>query len=214
MPLWRQIGLFRYIGRVRDSCGHLPTLGTIVGTVLIPTINLVLHTVCLGSTNNWGLGKLFYPINWPKRAIWPSTGIKNVMMYRSMPNFWFCQDFWSETAFPKFTHFTFVSTKLANKRAMKLGDLISRRKIFKAFAPKINCASASETNALGKTTPNSNSSFFVKKKIKLHSLVLTKSRGLPLGQRCYTTYGVNYYIYLYLLRFLDPDAHLRAAFFF
>ena len=38
-------------------------------------------TVRLGSTDNLTLWGLFYPINRPKRAIWPSSGIKNGMMY-------------------------------------------------------------------------------------------------------------------------------------
>ena len=96
---------------------------------------------------------------------------------------------------------------------MKLGDLFSRYN-FQAFAPKIVFSSASETNALVKTTPNSNGSFFVEKHNKLRSLVLAKSRGLPLGPCCYATYGVNYYIHIDLTRFFDPYAHLRAVFFF
>ena len=47
-------------------------------------------------------------------------------VYRSMPNFRFFSDFWGKTAIIKCEKNQFVSTKLANKRAMKLGDLISR----------------------------------------------------------------------------------------
>ena len=75
------------------------------------------------------------------KGVWDCCGAKKIararhltvdrykkccFLYRSMPNFWNFRDFGGKPAIPKCAKNQFVSTKLANKRAMKLGGLISR----------------------------------------------------------------------------------------
>ena len=76
----------------------------------------------------------------------------------------------SETALPKFTHFTFVSTKLANKKTMKLGEFVSSRNCY-VFATKIISSNASKTNTLGQRISNSKRFFLRRKTNEFRSFV-------------------------------------------
>ena len=68
--------------------------------------------------------------------------------------------FFERKAYEKVGKFTFVSTKLASKRAIKLGGGYSRR-FFQRFAPKTISRIVSPAEALREITPVTIESFFV-----------------------------------------------------
>ena len=84
------------------------------------------------------------------------------MYTTACPLFIFLRFFWWKSQ-EKVGKFTFVSTKLASKRAIKLGGGYSRH-FFQRFAPKTISRIVSPAEALREITPVTIESFFVVKK--------------------------------------------------
>ena len=111
------------------------------------------------------------PKIWRERAIWVPSGIKNVILYDAA---------WSLFTFLKIflvknpSEVSFVSTKLASKRAIKLGGSNSRR-YFQSFGIKSISRIVSRARAQHEIAPKRNASFPSQKRLDNRSLVLDRS---------------------------------------
>ena len=95
-------------------------------------------------------------------------------MYDAAWSLFIFSRFFEQKAYHKVGKFTFVSTKLASKRAIKLGGSNSRR-YFQSFATKSISRIVTRGRAQHEIAPKQNTSFPSQKRLDNRTLVLDRS---------------------------------------